>query len=95
MDHQVHGHHPRNDAAVRVAPAVTVSLPSSEVHDVDTLREGAKFLAGFAAGETIGHLWLGMWGKHLLPMTLGWFTFTESMNAVVMMVWPIVLCTLV
>lgn len=59
------------------------------------LREGAKFLAGFAAGETIGHLWLGMWGKHLLPMPLGWFTFTESMNAVVMMVWPIVLCTLV
>lgn len=59
------------------------------------LRDAAKFLAGLAAGETVGHLWLGTGGRHLLPMPLGWFTFTESMNDVVMVAWPVVLCGLV
>ena len=59
------------------------------------LREAAKFLAGLAACETLGHLWLGIWGKHLLPMDLGWFTFTETMNDVVMVAWPVALCGLV
>ena len=59
------------------------------------LREAAKFLAGIAAGESLGHWWLGIWGQHLLPMPLGWFTFTASMNSVVMVLWPALLVSLV
>jgi len=59
------------------------------------LREVAKFLSGIAATETLGHLWLGIWGKHMLPMELGLFTFTDTMNTVAMVFWPIALITLV
>jgi hypothetical protein len=43
-------------------------------------REIAKFLSGYAAAETIGHWWMGTCGADLLPMDLGWFTFTSSVN---------------
>jgi hypothetical protein len=58
-------------------------------------REAAKFLAGVAANETIGHWWLGLWGRELLPLKLPWFSFTERANTIVMIVWPIVLIGLV
>jgi hypothetical protein len=60
-----------------------------------SMREVAKFLSGIAANETLGHWWLGIWGKHLLPMQLGWFAWTDTMNTFAMVFWPIVLVTLV
>jgi hypothetical protein len=58
-------------------------------------REVAKFLAGYAAAETIGHWWMGTWGRRLLPMDLGWFTFTRGVNTFAMTFWPLVLAGLV
>lgn len=58
-------------------------------------KEAAKFLSGVAAHETVGHWWLGVWGRHLLPRDLGWFTFTEQMNWFAMAGWPVVLAALV
>ena len=58
-------------------------------------REVAKVLCGYAGAETIGHWWMGIWGRHLLPMDLGWFTFTPGFNAVAMIAWPLVLAALV
>jgi hypothetical protein len=58
-------------------------------------RELAKVAAGFAASETLGHWWIGIWGAKLLPMDLGWFTFTREMNQIVMIVWPLVLLALI
>ena len=58
-------------------------------------RETAKFFAGYAAAETLGHWWMGIWGKDLLPMDLGWFTFTASVNMFAMIAWPLVLIALV
>lgn len=58
-------------------------------------REIAKFLSGVAAHETVGHWWLGLWGKSLLPIKVLGITFTESLNVYFMIGWPIVLCTLV
>lgn len=54
-------------------------------------RECAKFLAGIAFQESIGHLWLGIWGRDLLPLSLRWFTFTAEMNAICMVAWPTLL----
>ncbi|HEY3244378.1 MAG TPA: hypothetical protein VGM03_13615 [Phycisphaerae bacterium] len=58
-------------------------------------RDIAKFLAGFAANETIGHWWVGIWGTDLFPMKIGGFTFTSTINTFAMIVWPIVLIALV
>ena len=60
-------------------------------------REIAKFLSGYAATEAIGHWWMGTStsGRHLLPMDVGWFTFTPAMNLFAMIIWPLVLAALV
>ena len=58
-------------------------------------REIAKFLSGYAATEAIGHWWMGTWGRHLLPMDVGWFTFTPAVNLFAMIIWPLVLAALV
>lgn len=58
-------------------------------------REIAKALSGYAGAETIGHWWMGIWGRHLLPMDVGWFTFTPALNTFAMIVWPLVLAALV
>jgi len=58
-------------------------------------RDIAKVAAGFAANETIGHWWVGLWGQNLLPMDIGWFTFTKEMNEIAMIIWPIVLVALI
>ncbi|MFM8284719.1 MAG: hypothetical protein ACKOCW_14325 [Planctomycetaceae bacterium] len=60
-----------------------------------TGREIAKFLAGIAFGESVGHIWLGTLGTHLLPLSLTTFTFTATMNTVCMVAWPIVCAALV
>ena len=58
-------------------------------------RETAKFLSGLAAAEALGHWWIGIWGRDLLPRDLGWFTFTPALNTFAMMAWPLVLIALV
>jgi hypothetical protein len=58
-------------------------------------RDIAKFFSGWAAAETVGHWWMGTWGRELLPMELGWFTFTPAINTFAMTAWPIVLAGLV
>ena len=58
-------------------------------------REIAKALSGYAAAETIGHWWMGIWGRHLLPLDMGWFTFTPALNTFAMIIWPLVLAALV
>ena len=58
-------------------------------------REVAKFLSGIAFHETIGHWWLGIWGKDLLPWKFSWFTLTSTINTVAMVIWPIVFIALV
>ena len=58
-------------------------------------RDIAKVAVGYAAAETIGHWWVGIWGQHLLPMDIGWFTFTKEMNQVVMIIWPLALLALI
>ncbi|MFZ9689481.1 MAG: hypothetical protein ACO3DS_06545 [Phycisphaerales bacterium] len=58
-------------------------------------RDVAKFLAGIAFSESVGHLWLGIWGQDMLPWSFGSFTFTSTMNAVAMVAWPAVLVALV
>jgi hypothetical protein len=60
-----------------------------------TGREIAKFFAGFAANETIGHWWIGIWGSSLLPLKIGGITFTSTFNLVCMVFWPIALALLV
>lgn len=57
-------------------------------------QEVAKFLAGIAASETLGHWWLGIWGGNVLPPKLPWFTFTSTMNTFAMIAWPVVLAAL-
>ena len=59
-----------------------------------TSREVAKFLSGIAFSESIGHLWLGIWGQDMLPWQFSWFTFTSTINNVAMVIWPIVLFAL-
>jgi len=58
-------------------------------------REIAKVLTGYAGAETVGHWWMGIWGRHLLPIDMGWFTFTPALNTFAMIVWPLVLVALV
>ncbi len=57
-------------------------------------HELAKFFAGLAAGETIVHWWMGIWGANLLPIEVGAFTFTKGANMVAMIAWPILLAAL-
>ena len=58
-------------------------------------REIAKFLSGIAFHETLGHWWLGTWGKEMLPWKLSWFTFTTAMNNACMVVWAVMFVALV
>lgn len=59
-----------------------------------TSREVAKFLSGIAFHETLGHWWLGIWGKDMLPWEFSWFTFTSEMNTACMVVWPVLFLSL-
>ncbi len=58
-------------------------------------KEFAKFFAGIAAHETVGHWWLGVWGRDLMPIKFAGITFTEQYNMVLMAAWPIILAALV
>jgi hypothetical protein len=58
-------------------------------------RDIAKVLCGYAGAETIGHWWMGIWGRDLLPMHIGSFTFTPALNTFAMIAWPLVLAALV
>lgn len=51
-------------------------------------REIAKFLSGIAFHESLGHWWLGTWGRDMLPWRFEWFTFTSEFNALCMAAWP-------
>lgn len=53
-------------------------------------KEIAKVGTGFAASETLGHWWIGMSGTKLLPIDMGWFTFTREINQIVMIIWPMI-----
>lgn len=57
-------------------------------------KEIAKVGIGFAASETLGHWWIGTFGRELLPLDLGWFTFTKEINQIVMIIWPMILIAL-
>ena len=57
-------------------------------------REVAKFFAGWAASETVGHWLLGMLGTNLFPITIGRFTFTSTWNTFAMFAWPVVMAGL-
>jgi hypothetical protein len=59
------------------------------------IRNVAIFVAGIAADETVGHWWLGLWGRNLLPLKLGWFTFTPELNWFAMAFWPVLLAAIV
>ena len=54
-------------------------------------RDIAKFFAGFAANEAIGHWFLGIWGAHLFPMKFFGITFTQEFNWFAMGFWPLAL----
>lgn len=54
-------------------------------------RFGAMFLAGIAADETIGHWWLGTFGRDMLPMQVGALTVTSTLNTAMMVIWPALL----
>ena len=43
-------------------------------------RDWAVYLAGVATSETLGHWWLGVWGKDLLPVKVGPWTITADVN---------------
>lgn len=58
-------------------------------------REFAKFFAGLAGGETLGHWFLGLMGTDVFPITVGRFTFTSTWNNFAMAFWPLALAALV
>lgn len=58
-------------------------------------KEIAKFFSGIVAHETVGHWWLGIWGRDLMPIKFAGITFTEQFNWVCMAVWPFALAALV
>ena len=58
-------------------------------------RDIAKFFAGWAAAETVGHWALGLLGTDLFPITIGRFAFTNGWNLFAMAAWPVVLAALV
>ncbi|MFZ9882075.1 MAG: hypothetical protein ACO3QC_11805, partial [Phycisphaerales bacterium] len=51
--------------------------------------------AGIAADETVGHWWLGTFGKDMLPMNVGPLTVTAPVNVGFMVIWPMALAFLV
>lgn len=57
-------------------------------------RDVAKFFAGWAAAETLGHWALGILGTDMFPVTIGRFTFTAGWNLFAMAAWPVVLAAL-
>ena len=57
-------------------------------------RMAAMFLAGVAANETVGHWWLGTFGKDLLPVKVGPWSIGAEANSVLMIAWPLVLVAL-
>lgn len=57
-------------------------------------RDVAKFFAGWAAAETIGHWALGILGTDLFPITIGRFVFTADWNLFAMAAWPLILAAL-
>jgi hypothetical protein len=57
-------------------------------------RDAAKFFAGWAAAETVGHWALGLLGTDMFPVTVGRFTFTSEWNIFAMVAWPIALAVL-
>lgn len=54
-------------------------------------RDWAVYLAGVSTSETLGHWWLGVWGKDLLPLAVGPWTVTADANVWFMVAWPAVL----
>lgn len=54
-------------------------------------RDIAKFVAGFAANETLGHWMLGSFGTHLFPMKIAGISFTQEFNRFAMWMWLVVL----
>lgn len=54
-------------------------------------RLAAMFLAGIAADETVGHWWLGTFGRDMLPMQFGGLTVTSTLNTAMMVIWPVIL----
>jgi hypothetical protein len=57
-------------------------------------QHAAIFLAGIATQETIGHWWLGTFGRDMLPMRIGPWTVTEQANIAFMIGWPVILAFL-
>lgn len=58
-------------------------------------RDILILVTGIAAHESIGHWWLGIWGREMLPIKLGRITFTAEWNTFAMIAWPIALVPLV
>lgn len=58
-------------------------------------RQVAMVLTGVAADETVGHWWLGIWGRDLLPVRIGPWSVTSEANMVFMVAWPLLLAALV
>lgn len=74
------------------------SLPDPSNKDTamsSRAKEFAKFVSGIAAHETVGHWWLGVWGRDLMPIKFFGITFTAEYNMILMAVWPLVLAALV
>jgi hypothetical protein len=53
-------------------------------------RDAAIFVAGIASWETLGHWFIGLWARDLLPMNVLGFEFTAQMNTIAMVAWPAV-----
>lgn len=60
-----------------------------------TGREWAKFFAGLAFDQTLGHWLFGLFWSELFPLKIGWFTFTATFNYACMAVWPLLTIALV
>ena len=58
-------------------------------------RDIVLVLVGIVANETLGHWWLGTFGKELLPMKFGPWNITTDVNVGFMIAWPIALAVLV
>ena len=57
------------------------------------VKEFAKFSAGVAAMQTVGHWALGL--SDALPITLVGITYTSGVNTMAMVIWPIITLLLV
>jgi hypothetical protein len=58
-------------------------------------RDLLLILTGMAASETLGHWWLGTFGRDVLPLKVGdrW-TVTPEFNLALMILWPVALAIL-